>query len=124
MSQESQKVVQVAKNVHGWILGLTFVAGIVIVGAGGLMLLAAIVGVSAWAAVIVANRWKGSVKAPRIVEVSLWAAAPVGALAAVGVMYLAAFGNMELRTSLPIYALGVTLGFVSLLAGLTFDPFP
>ena len=124
MSQESQKVVRVAKNVHGWILGLTFVAGIVIVGAGGLMLLAAIVGVSAWAAVIVANRWKGSVKAPRIVEVSLWAAAPVGALAAVGVMYMAAFGNMELRASLPIYALGVTLGFVSLLAGLTFDPFP
>jgi len=124
MSQESQKVVRVAKNVHAWILGLTFVAGIVIVGAGGLMLLAAVVGVSAWAAVIVAHRWKGSVKAPRIVEVSLWAAAPVGALAAVGVMYLAAFGNMELRTSLPIYALGVTLGFVSLLAGLTFDPFP
>ena len=124
MSQESQKVVRVAKNVHAWILGLTFVAGIVIVGAGGLMLLAAVVGVSACAAVIVAHRWKGSVKAPRIVEVSLWAAAPVGALAAVGVMYLAAFGNMELRTSLPIYALGVTLGFVSLLAGLTFDPFP
>ena len=124
MSQESQKVVRVAKNVHAWILGLTFVAGIVIVGAGGLMLLAAVVGVSAWAAVIVAHRWKGSVKAPRIVEVSLWAAAPVGALAAVGVMYLAAYGNMELRTSLPIYALGVTLGFVSLLAGLTFDPFP
>jgi hypothetical protein len=39
-------------------------------------------------------------------------------------LYRAAFGNLGLRASLPIYALSMFLIFVSLLAGLTFDPFP
>src|SRR5512139_3323611 len=124
MTPEVPEMPRAAKTIHGWILGLAFVAEIAIAGAGGLMFLAAFVGLSGWAAVVLAHRWKGSVKAPRIVEVASWAVAPVGALAAVGVMYRAAFGNLGLRSSLPIYALGIALGFASLLAGVTFDPFP
>jgi hypothetical protein len=117
-------MIRSAKVVHAWILGLSFVAGIVVVGAGGLMFLAAFVGVSGWGALILAHRWKGSNNSPRIVQVALWCAAPVGSLGAIVAMYAAAFGNQELRTSLPIYGLGIVLQFVSLVAGLTFDPFP
>ncbi|HET9952209.1 MAG TPA: hypothetical protein VFS09_10485 [Candidatus Eisenbacteria bacterium] len=117
-------MLRVAKTMHGWILGLAFVAEIVIAGAGGLMFLAAFVGLSGWAAVIAANRWKRSFKVPRVVEITSWALAPVGALAAIGLLYRAAFGNLGLRSSLPIYALSMILIFVSLLAGLAFDPFP
>lgn len=114
----------IAKRIHSWILGLTFIAEFVVAGAGGLMFLAAFIGVTGWVAVILANRWKKTLKAPRIVEVTAWVVAPFGALAAIGLLYWAAFGNMELRASLPIYVLAMSLEFVSLLAGISFDPFP